>query len=271
MLLSGCVFLDDELASDLPPVTPAGPADSEPAPGSQVATAESPAASAEDKVAQASLLKQKPAESSASGPRPSARAGVSSQSSPRYESADPQISQWLAQAEWASRAGRLTHPPGFNARDYYQLVLQKDPRNAAARQGLENVLDQSIDLSLEAAQRGDYKQAELYLTRAGKFALNHPGIRGTRQYIHQLSRRGLREYTLPADAVRLRDADILAKELELIAENAVENKAYIEILAPDDLQGVWLFDRLRHFAGEEPLRATIHASAQPMIRLVWRR
>lgn len=243
LLAAGCVRMDDDFAREQPAAQPAGTGTAgEPPQPATTGTASTDAGG----------------ESSTPPPAPG-------------KPADPEINRLLEQAEWAVDAGRLNHPPGFSARDFYQQVLRRDPANEAARAGLGRVIEESIERSLAAARGGDYKRAELYLTRAGKFAFNDPRIRGARRYIHSLSRAGRRSFALPAEAVRLRDAEKIDATLELIAEHAVENRALIEIHVADDLQGVWLFGQLRRHAGKEPLHATIHDAAEPEVRLVWRR
>lgn len=186
-------------------------------------------------------------------------------------STDPQVLEWLAQARWAIQAGRLTEPREFNAREYYQQVLEREPGNAEARRGLQKVLELSITASLRAAQQGNYKQAELHLTRAGKFALNDPGIQGARRYVHRLSRTGRKEFALAHEALRAEDAEQLEAQLAAIVRAALEHDAHIEILVPEDAQGLWVFEQLQQFAGEAGLRATIRDAAQPRVRLSWRR
>ncbi len=210
----------------------------------------------------AASLNASPAESSVA---PAARQADAPQPQPEG------VAALLEQARWALDAGRLTHPPRYNAREYYQQVLQLHPTSREAREGLQIVLDRSIELSLEAAHQGNFKRAELLLTRAGRFALNDPGIRGAREYVHRMSRQGRRTFPLPAEAVRARDADALAPQLKQIVRHAVEDGATIEILTADDLQALWLFDQLRQHAGKEALHATIHDAQEPEVRLTWRR
>lgn len=244
LAVGGCVRMDDDFADEHEPGASPPPATS--------STTASPPAPGSDSPAAISMA-------------------AGRESSPSAAPPDPEVVELLEQARWAMDAGRLNHPPGFNARDYFQQVLLKDPANETAREGLRQVLDASIEQSLAAAQRGDFKQAELYLTRAGKFALADPGIRGARRYIHARSREVRREFELPAAAVRRRDVTAINATLDLIAERAVDNEALVEIFVEDDLQGIWLFEQLRRHAGREPLHATIQAAAEPHVRLVWRR
>jgi len=76
------------------------------------------------------------------------------------------IERKLAAASAAIRAGRIDQPPGDCAWFYYQAVLDLDPENAAALDGLQNVQKALISRALEFARELDFESADRILEDA---------------------------------------------------------------------------------------------------------
>ncbi len=72
---------------------------------------------------------------------------------------DPRIASGLKAAEKHLQAWNLTAPAGRNAYDAYQKVLQIDPGNAKARQGIKRVADRYADLAEKELKRGKLEKA----------------------------------------------------------------------------------------------------------------
>lgn len=78
-------------------------------------------------------------------------------------------------------AGRLTAPADDNAATVYKQVLEIDPGNDAARQGLESVVQRVVANAESAMFAGNVEQGRAYLRQAEAIDSNAPGITTLRQ------------------------------------------------------------------------------------------
>jgi serine/threonine-protein kinase len=139
--------------------TPEGPP--EPSGGAEVAAvvggggASSPDASSEVAEPDAATAPAKPAP-------------VPAKPAPRRVSASDRIKiiGLLSNAGLALEENRLMSPAGDNAYDRYRRVLDLDPGNAKARDGLRAVADRYRSLAQAADARGDAEQASTFMERA---------------------------------------------------------------------------------------------------------
>ncbi|MBS1221772.1 MAG: hypothetical protein H6R23_1392, partial [Proteobacteria bacterium] len=81
------------------------------------------------------------------------------------------------------RANRLTTGKGGNAADCYGRVLQSDPGNAEARDGLERIADRYADLAAAAVQRGDVKAARSTLDKLERLNSGDPRLADLREQL----------------------------------------------------------------------------------------
>lgn len=72
----------------------------------------------------------------------------------------------LALANDAMRAGRVVSPQGDNAWYYYRGVVDRDPSNQAAQQGLANVQQYLVDEALKNARQLDFDSTDRLLEEA---------------------------------------------------------------------------------------------------------
>ncbi len=79
-----------------------------------------------------------------------------------------------ARADLAAR--RLTTPPGNNAYDKYQSILEDDPDNQEAREGLQRILDLYLFIAFDAMARGNLRHADEMLQRAAKVNPQSPRL-----------------------------------------------------------------------------------------------
>ncbi len=89
----------------------------------------------------------------------------------------------LRGAEVAMEDNRLQLPKGDNAYENYREVLEIDPGNAEARQGLMNIASRYLVMARSALTRGDLEAARGYLGRASTVAPQHPEIAEVRTAI----------------------------------------------------------------------------------------
>ena len=93
-----------------------------------------------------------------------AAAGGKEASTPPAEvPVDPQIAQWLQDAQSHLEAWNLTEPKDRNAHYYYKEVLKRDPQNAAARQGIKDVAERYAQLAEREMGRSRHQKALDYI------------------------------------------------------------------------------------------------------------
>ncbi len=86
------------------------------------------------------------------------------------------VAELLEQARTQLEQDKLSQPTGDNAYQTYQAVLERDPRNEEARQGIWNIADRYEALARAMLERGDQESA-LFLTGEGLgVAPAHPGL-----------------------------------------------------------------------------------------------
>ena len=83
------------------------------------------------------------------------------------------------------QANRLTSGKGGNAADCYGDVLRREPGNAEARAGLEQIADRYADLAAEAVRRGDVKAANSSLDKLERLRRGDPRLAELREQLAQ--------------------------------------------------------------------------------------
>ena len=84
-----------------------------------------------------------------------------------------QIDTWLRQAKGHLAAYRLTSPKGNNAHELYQKVLDINPDNPDAREGLNRIADKYCDLAMEALDEDKFAKARTYVKRGLEVVKTH--------------------------------------------------------------------------------------------------
>jgi hypothetical protein len=87
-----------------------------------------------------------------------------------------QIDTWLQQAKGHLATSRLTSPRGNNARELYQKVLNIDPDNPDAREGLHEIADKYLDLATQALDEENLSKAKTYVNRGLEVVKDHEGL-----------------------------------------------------------------------------------------------
>lgn len=103
---------------------------------------------------------------------------------------------------------KLTSPPGDNALASYQQVLELDPGNASARQGLRAIVGRYVELAETRIAREQFVQADDYLQRAAAVAPDDDRVSAMRESLVTARRQAEdREATrLEAEQERLEQA-----------------------------------------------------------------
>lgn len=92
-----------------------------------------------------------------------------------------EIETLLNNADKDIQALRLTSPAGNNALEKYQQVLELEPGNQRAVNGIDNVVTEYIKLMDKAISSGNLEQAEYYLNKAIEINPDHASINSARQ------------------------------------------------------------------------------------------
>ena len=124
------------------------------------------------------------------------------------------VTRLLVAAEADLKAQRLTTPKGNNAWDKYQRALALAPGHPLAVAGLERVLENILELSVAALQRGEFERAAAYLARIRKLDPDSPLLeQGERELAEARQAQAERE----AELERQRQAELkrqLQEDLE---------------------------------------------------------
>ncbi|MGH0037434.1 MAG: protein kinase domain-containing protein [Myxococcota bacterium] len=91
-----------------------------------------------------------------------------------------QIDSLLRSGDAAVRENRLTRPLGESALDKYRRVLELDPDNQAAQEGLATVSGRLLEMSSRALERGDVERARELFEKAEATTPDHPGLAALR-------------------------------------------------------------------------------------------
>ncbi len=87
-----------------------------------------------------------------------------------------QIIGLISNARRALEENRLMSPAGDNAFDRYRKVLELDPSDARARDGLRDIATRYVSLAERALDRGDLEEARGFVDRARKADGSYAGI-----------------------------------------------------------------------------------------------
>ncbi len=94
-----------------------------------------------------------------------------------------QVDDVLAVAEVHMMVGRLVSPPGGNALDEYRKVLDLNPNNRDAIEGLKTLLNKLVQLAESAIEDGDYRQAAELIGIGLEVHGKHEGLLALRQQV----------------------------------------------------------------------------------------
>jgi serine/threonine protein kinase len=107
-----------------------------------------------------------------------------------------EVQALLAQARQYLSENKLTRPEGTNAVAEFRKVLELDPGNSQAMEGLNQVGARYLELARDRIASGDWDRAETYWQRSNDFA---PGLTGAAEVRQQLDNRPLVRVQQPED------------------------------------------------------------------------
>ena len=125
---------------------------------------------------------------------------------------EDEVTRLLAAAEADLKARRLTSPAGNNAWDRYQRVLDIDPTNREAVQGMDRVIESYMELFGIAVEQKDFEQADSYLGRIDDLHPDSPFLMTGRQQLEDAKQARAKRL---AEQERQRQAEKEAHQAEL--------------------------------------------------------
>ncbi len=163
-------------------------------------------------------------------------------------------------------ADRLLEPRSDSAYEYFREVLQIQPDNEIALEGMQSIVQRYLELALEAANRGNFANAEIMLGRAELIDASHPGIASTRAAL--AAERDSGDLFFPLDErALLRRGEAVRGQLAEIAARVRELDAFTLITAPNDELARWIYSTMRGSVPGYRLRGNIEISNTTLIRL----
>lgn len=189
-----------------------------------------------------------------------------------------QVIQLLDYADAAVKAKRLTTPYGDNAWGYYRDVLALMPSNQEALDGLDNIVTRYLQWSRSAQRKGDLASAETYLNRARQVLPRDPRIKAAQQRlaaapppqrlpvkIAVTGKDGV--YVLDVGSVKKQSAQMKA-QLAGIADEIYTQNARVQIFAPTDRMGRWIYQQLNNRHEDFRVRANLKIAKQAKVTLL---
>ena len=167
----------------------------------------------------------------------------------------------------------LSEPREGSAADYFGQVLDVDPDNAIALDGMQRLVARYVMLAQQADQQGAREVAEGYLRRAEPFARQANSLAAVdtlRQAWRREPAKKLapdNEFLLDPVALDRRAEDILWRLTE-IAVKAMRANSRITIVSRNDAEGRWIYQQMREVLAEYRLRGNIVKGATPKVILI---
>ena len=125
---------------------------------------------------------------------------------------EDEVTRLLAAAKADLRARRLTSPAGNNAWDRYQRVLDIDPTNPEAVQGMDRVIESYMELFGISVEQEDFEQADEYLRRIRDLHPDSPVLMTGRQLLGEAKQARAKRLV---EQERQRQADEAARQAQL--------------------------------------------------------
>ena len=180
---------------------------------------------------------------------------------------EARIEALLLAARFAFEDGKVTWPPGDNALEGYNAVLEIDPANEGGQRGLERILEYYVGEAEAAARRDEFARARSMLDRARLINPSHPAITPMARQVYMLSTAIRDAYPLNRAQLTARSS-ALARRLEALGERARADNARVIIRARTDAEGRWIYQQMRKASGEPRIRAELTIGTPPRVELV---
>jgi hypothetical protein len=174
------------------------------------------------------------------------------------------LADMLYDAKNAFDDNRLMLPAGSNAYETYQQVLQLDPGNAVAMEGIEEIVMRYISLAESAISQGEYDEADGLLGRATRLNPELPELAAVRARLAQARQNRVQIHELDPAELKSQSLEMMT-ELAEIAQQLQASEATFLIRARTDEEGRWIYKTMRDAVGGYRLRGNIDVSGTPAI------
>ena len=162
----------------------------------------------------------------------------------------------------------LTEPRQGSAADYFGQVLDVDPDNTIALDGMRRLVARYKVLAERAYENGARDVAEAYLRKAAPYAVAEDGLEQLKaQWQKPVLRMRPNEFLLDPSALDER-GDAIVWRLTEIAVKAMRAKSRITIVSRSDAEGRWMYQQMREVLAEYRLRGNIVQGQVPKIILI---
>lgn len=174
------------------------------------------------------------------------------------------LADMLYDAKGAYDDNRLMLPAGNNAYEKYQEVLQVDPGNTIALEGIQEIALRYIALADSAINQGEYANADALLGRAARLGPDRPELLPMKERLAKARLNKVEVRELDAAAVSARSLEAMT-ELAEVAQQIKSAEATFLIRARSDEEGRWIYQTMRDAVGGYRLRGNIDISGTPGI------
>jgi serine/threonine protein kinase len=144
-----------------------------------------------------------------------------------------QIEKLLASARVHVEAGKLVSPPQNNALTDFRAVLDIDPEQVDAKQGINDIITAHVDKARESFEKEDIKQAEMQLDEVEHFQSGREDASELRQQIQKYKQRIEQEKQL-AELQRKREAAARNRRVENLLTQAETAMQEDRLTTPTD-------------------------------------
>jgi len=177
------------------------------------------------------------------------------------------LADMLYEARLAFEDNRLMTPPGNNAYDGFQMILDIDPENVVAQQGIRDIVLRYVELADAATQLRQYDNAENFLNRAARIDGSNKAVADARDRLERAQNIQMDIFALDGEALTERSLQTMVK-LGEIGQHIRNLEATFLINARTDEEGRWIYKIMREAVGGYRLRGNIGIVAQPSIQVV---
>ncbi len=174
------------------------------------------------------------------------------------------LADLLYDAKSAYDDNRLMLPAGNNAYEIYQQVLQLDPGNAVAVQGIEEIALRYVALAESAINLAEYDNADSMLARATRLSPQRAEIAATRARLEQARKNRVQVHVIDPAGLKAQSLEVMS-ELAEIAQQIQRTEATFLIRARSDEEGRWIYKTMRDAVGGYRLRGNIDITGTPAV------
>lgn len=174
------------------------------------------------------------------------------------------IADMLYEALLSIDANRLTTPAGNNAYDRFVQVLQLDPGNTVALEGITRIAQRYVELADAAMNQAQYDNAASLLSRGERVKPGLPALAEARDRLAVARQNKFESFALDPGALSGQSQEMLDRLAE-IAAYIRDKQATFLINARNDEEGRWIYKIMREAVEGYRLRGDIVIAGTPAV------